>query len=299
LSGEERDALVEDVRAGPPTLWSAGKHEDYLESRPSESSPFNPAAEYGDPDWREPAFDAEAAARTAWLEENTEAAPGWQPRPQTAVENALEDAQERAILSDRAHDHDPYAWAEYQRLQALTELAPLPERDALDDLPRDERGDPDTLAAPDGHHEDRVARDHLADDTALDDQRSDTDQGPFTDTQGRWWPSTTAWVVGTCDPAKANHTEHLGHPDDSERLRRRIEDLRTTLAAGEASSPDDGEHWREQLARWHDDDGPLRAETDAGHDGADGDVDGGIGDGGGVGDGGASGGGAGEAGWSR
>src|SRR5437764_39757 len=127
--------------------WPAEHHEAYLDSRPDATTVYNPAAEYGDADWREPASNAEAAARTAWLTENTPHATGWPTRPLTEVENALEDAQERAVLADRAHDPDPYAWAEYQRLQALDRLAPLPAHDALDDLPRDERGRPDTLAA--------------------------------------------------------------------------------------------------------------------------------------------------------
>ena len=56
-------------------------------------------------------------------------------------------ARERAVHSDWAHDHDPYAWAEYRRLEALAELAPLPERDALDDLP-DGRDEPDRDSVP-------------------------------------------------------------------------------------------------------------------------------------------------------
>ena len=95
---------------------TGAQHVAYLDSRPDETSPFNPAAEYGDPDWREPASDEEATARTAWLEENTAPAPGWSQPPTTEVDDALDAARERAVQSDWAHDYDPHAWAEYRRL---------------------------------------------------------------------------------------------------------------------------------------------------------------------------------------
>lgn len=201
---------------------TGAQHVAYLDSRPDETSPFNPAAEYGDPDWREPASDEEATARTAWLEENTAPAPGWSQPPTTEVDDALDAARERAVQSDWAHDYDPHAWAEYRRLEALAELAPPPEQD------------------------------DLADEAALESPEGD-DRGPFTDTQGRRWSSTGAWAAGTCDPAKAHDT---AHPDDPERLRQRIEDLRLAIAVREASAEGeiDSEQRREQLARWNDDD---------------------------------------------
>ena len=155
LTVDEHRALTEQVRATQPAPWSADQHAAYLDDRPSETTPYNPAAEYGDPDWREPASDAEAASRTAWLAEHTAPATGWTPRPLTEVEDALQDAGERAVLSDRAHDSDPYGWAEYHRLDALADLAPLPTSDALDDLPRDEQAEPDA-SAPLERHDDQL-----------------------------------------------------------------------------------------------------------------------------------------------
>lgn len=133
---------------------------------------------------------------------------------------------------------------------------PLPtDPDALDDPPHREPGQGDysddtTQPQNDWHHEDRVLRDHLADDAAQ--SGGSTHDGPFTDTQGRRWASTGAWAAGTCDPAKATDTTH---PDDPERLRRRLEDLRAELATRDDAPPNMEEDLRrEQLARWHDDD---------------------------------------------
>ncbi len=215
--------------------WPAERHEAYLDSRPDATTVYNPAAEYGDADWREPASDVEAAARTTWLAKNTPPAPVRPSRRLTEVEDALEGAQERAVLSDRAHDSDPYAWAEYQRLQALDRLAPLPAHDALDDLPRDERGRPDTLAAAGWLVEDQIVSDHLADEAAFDDR----------------------------DPSA-----HLEAPDDPDRLRQRIENLRALAPQSAHESIPDEEQRREQLARWHDDDHATRTDTgDSGDDG--------------------------------
>jgi hypothetical protein len=211
--------------------WPSEWHEAYLDSRPDATTTYDPAAEYGDPDWREPASEAEAAARTAWLAENTPPAPGWPTRPLTRVESALEDAQERAVLSDRAHDSDPYARAEYQQLQALDRLAPLPAHDALDDLPCDEHSRPDTFAATWGWHGgDQVVRDHLADEAAFEGR----DAG-----------------------------ERFEAPDDPDRLRQRIENLRALAAQGAHEIVPDDEYRREQLARWHDDDHATHADTDS------------------------------------
>ncbi|GLZ49485.1 hypothetical protein Acsp06_56700 [Actinomycetospora sp. NBRC 106375] len=155
LTAGEHRALTDQVRATQPATWTATQHEAYLDSRPDETTPYNPAADHGEPDWREPASDAETAARTAWLAEHTAPPTGWAPRPLTEVEDALQDAGERAVLSDRAHDSDPHAWAEYHRLEALADLAPLPTSDALDDLPRDEQGEPDA-SAPAERHDDQL-----------------------------------------------------------------------------------------------------------------------------------------------
>ena len=64
----EAAELGRDWRSKPEHLWTAfDRSEAYLESRPV-GGPYNPAAEYGDPDWREPESDVEAAARTAHLD---------------------------------------------------------------------------------------------------------------------------------------------------------------------------------------------------------------------------------------
>ncbi|GAA4895680.1 hypothetical protein [Actinomycetospora straminea] len=229
LHTDERDALVADARTAPPR-WTADDHEAYLDSRRGATTAYNPAAEYGDPGWREPASDAEAAARTAWLAESTPPAPGWPSRPLTPVEDALAHAQERGVLSNRAHDSDPYAWVEYQRLHALDRLAPLPVYDALDGLPLDEHGQPDTLAGPDRHEGEQVAREPRADEAAFDDRDASTQREAL---------------------------------DDPDRLRQRIENLRDSLA-GEAqkSVPDEDEQRREQLARWYDDDHRVQSDPD-------------------------------------
>ena len=277
LTAEERATLVEQARASTqvqPARWTADEHEAYLDSRPDETSPFNPATDYGDADWREPASEAEASARTAWLEENTPPAPGWPLPPSTEVDDALDAARERAVHSDWAHDHDPQAWAQYRRLEALAELAPLPERDALEDLADDEPDVDEPATVEDWHGEDRVVRDHLAKQAALDvPGASDSSDGPFTDTRGRWWPSTGAWAAGTCDPARGHDDGQLEAPDDPARLRRRVEDLRSAIAAREASAA--GEERREQLTRWHDDDHrAIDAPTDKQQDTQDGFGDG-------------------------
>ncbi|WP_433786960.1 hypothetical protein ACQPX6_08965 [Actinomycetospora sp. CA-101289] len=211
---------------GPPTGWAADRHEAYLDSRPDETSAsswaYNPGAEYGDPNWREPASDDEAAARTAWLEQNNALAPGWVRRPRTEVEDALDDAGEQAVLSDRAHDHDPVAWAEYQRLLALSELAPLPDQ-------------PDAL--------DRRQAEEAEEAAVEEDER-------YVDYEGRSWPSVDAWVTARADPAKAADTSH---PDDLPRLRQRLADLQAQQVA-HIDGEQEAEQRREQLTRWHQDD---------------------------------------------
>ncbi|MEJ2865316.1 hypothetical protein [Actinomycetospora flava] len=240
--------LTEEPHTPGPRRWTAAEHEAYLDTRPDASTSYNPAAEYGDPDWREPASDDEAAARTTWLAENTAPVSGWRPRPLTAVEDALQDAQERAVLSDRAHDSDPDAWAEYHRLQALEKLAPVPERDALDELPRDEHGELDTLAASDWCRDD---------DTVLDQPAREATPDSHPETER----------------AATNSVPDADGPD---RVRAQLEQARARLAAHDAATgpasyvgsgrntdSDAGvdEQRREQLARWHDDD---RASAPAG-----------------------------------
>ncbi|GAA4895152.1 hypothetical protein GCM10023203_56770 [Actinomycetospora straminea] len=216
--------------------WPAERHTAYLDSRPDGTSPYNPAAEYGDRDWREPASEAEAAARTAYLREHFPPAPGWTPRPLTPVENALQDAQERAVLSERAHDSDPDAWADYYRLQAVDRLAPLPTHDTLDDLPVDEHGQPDPLASAEWRDEEQVALAHRADETAFDGRPGDTADAPA----------------------------------GPERLRQRLENLRAARAAEAVESvPDEDEERREHLLRWHDDDHraiDVGADLDSSHE---------------------------------
>lgn len=92
--------------------WTAAEQEAYLGSRPI-GGPYNPAADYGDPDWREPESDDEAAARTAHLDA--------QPRdPETtawveriaaisAEEKALIDAGIELEHARATHDPDEIA----------------------------------------------------------------------------------------------------------------------------------------------------------------------------------------------
>lgn len=54
--------------------------------------PYNPRAEFGDPDWREPESDEEAFARTAWLDS----------RPRSPQDEAW-----RQLLLESMAEHDP------------------------------------------------------------------------------------------------------------------------------------------------------------------------------------------------
>jgi len=106
--------------------WTADEQEAYLDSRPA-GGPYNPTAEYGDPDWREPESDDEAAARTAHLDT--------QPRdPETTewVERVAAISAEEQALIDAGVDleharatHDPGeiadARADYQAALAAVE----------------------------------------------------------------------------------------------------------------------------------------------------------------------------------
>lgn len=106
--------------------WTAAEQEAYLDSRPV-GGPYNPAAKYGDPDWREPESDAEAAARTAHLD----AAPrdpetaAWVERVAaiSAEEKALVDAGVELEHARATHDPDEVAdtHTDYQAALAVVE----------------------------------------------------------------------------------------------------------------------------------------------------------------------------------
>lgn len=127
-------------RSKPEHLWTAfDRNEAYLETRPV-GGPYDPALDFGHPDWREPESDAEAAARTAHLDAERDANPPTAPmwREPTPVEDALDQAAEDASLADRAHDSDPALWERYRDLLALDQLQPTGEREIDDDFPEDE-----------------------------------------------------------------------------------------------------------------------------------------------------------------
>lgn len=200
-------------------------------------SPYRPDAEWGDPDYREPASDAEAAARAAYVRAHFPAT-GWAPRANTEVEDALDDASERAVLSDRAHDPDPQAWAEYRRLLALDRLARLP---AVDELGEVGEG---------ADRDDRVLRDYLRDQAAFGGE------GAPHNLAGRALDVAAADAdLPRADPA-AFGVEPRG---------------RFGAGAGEYAADIESELRREQLARWHDDDhgGSARDGLDARHEPSD------------------------------
>ena len=114
--------------------WTAAESEAYLDSRPV-AGPYNPAAEYGDPDWREPESDDEAAPRTAHLYA--------QPRDsetQAWVERIAAISQEEKALVDASVEleharatHDPGeivdARADYEAALAALEARDRGERE--------------------------------------------------------------------------------------------------------------------------------------------------------------------------
>lgn len=119
----EADGPGPHYRSIPEAHWSAfDRSEAYLDSRPV-GGPYNPAAEYGDPDWREPESDDEAAARTAHLDA--------QPRsPETrewiervaaisAEERAEIDAGVELTHAQATHDPDEIADADARYQAAL------------------------------------------------------------------------------------------------------------------------------------------------------------------------------------
>lgn len=118
--------------------WTAAEQEAYLDSRPV-GGLYNPATEYGDPDWREPESDEEAAARTAHLD----AAPR---DPETAawVERvAALSAEEKALIDTgieleharATHDPDEVADA---RAYYEAALAAMQAREPGETKPTDE-----------------------------------------------------------------------------------------------------------------------------------------------------------------
>ena len=225
LTLAEQRALTDSIRSDARSELKSGP--DDAGAGWHSGSPYRPDAEWGDPDYREPASDTEAAARTAPVSEHFPAT-GWSPRANTELEDALDDPPHDE------HQTEPHS--------------------GRDEWPHDD-SHPDG-SRQDWDYEDRVLRDHLADEAAVSGcsrpDGYDGHDGAFTDTQGRWWASTGAWAAGTCDPAKATDT---AHPDDPEQLRRRLADLRAELAARDDARPVvEGEQRREQLARWHDDD---------------------------------------------
>lgn len=125
--------------------WTAAQQEAYLDSRPV-GGPYNPAAEYGDPDWREPESDDEAAARTAHLDAQPR-----DPETQAWVERVAAISAEEKALVDAGIDleharatHDPNeiadAHADYQAALAAMEAR---ERDEAE--PPNEPGQPGPL----------------------------------------------------------------------------------------------------------------------------------------------------------
>lgn len=105
---------------------SSDRSEAYLDSRPV-GGPYNPAGEYGDPDWREPESDDEAQARTDHL-----AAQPRDPKTQEWIERVAaiaeqdRDLVEASLALSRAEaTHDPdeiaEATAEYQAELAAAE----------------------------------------------------------------------------------------------------------------------------------------------------------------------------------
>lgn len=136
----ETDEPGRDYRSKPEHLWTAfDRSEAYLDSRPV-GGPYNPAAEYGAPDWREPASDDEAAARTEHL-----AAQPRDPETQAWIERvAAISAQGRALIdaeialthAQATHDPDEIAeaYADYQAEVAASYARPRqPEHPELQD----------------------------------------------------------------------------------------------------------------------------------------------------------------------
>ena len=252
LTPDEQHALTDSIRSDQREL---GAGSDGADTGLHSESPYRPDAEWGDPDYREPASDAEAAARTAYVREHFPAT-GWTPRANTELEDALDDASERAVLSDRAHDPDPQAWAEYRRLLALDQLAPLPtDRDALDDPPHGERGQ--------GDYSDDAAQLRTTGTTRIASCAiTSPTKPPRAAAAGTTGPSPTPKAAGGPRPARGQRAR-------ATRPRPPTPPTPTTPsgcdAASRTSAPSsrpetthpadiEGEQRREQLARWHDDD---------------------------------------------
>lgn len=80
--------------------------------------PYDPAAEWGDPGYREPRSDAEAAARTAYLDEHQPIA-AMPPPSMSPLESELVDAEVEAHYASMARDGTyPAAAARVRELEA-------------------------------------------------------------------------------------------------------------------------------------------------------------------------------------
>ena len=80
--------------------------------------PYDPAAEWGDPGYREPRSDAEAAARTAYLDEHQPVA-AMPPPSMSPLESELVDAEVDAHYASMARDGTyPAAAARVRELEA-------------------------------------------------------------------------------------------------------------------------------------------------------------------------------------
>lgn len=128
-TGLEHDGGL-DYHSKPERVWTAfDRSEAYLDSRPV-GGPYNPRAEYGDPDWREPESDDEAAARTAHLEAQPRSPEtlGWIERI-AAISEQDRDVIEAGIAMTHAQaTHDPdeiaEATANYQAAVAASYARP-------------------------------------------------------------------------------------------------------------------------------------------------------------------------------
>lgn len=119
-----------EVTGKPLTTWTGHDHETYLGIRPH-GGLYNPAAEYSDPDWREPEPDTEAAPRTAHLaatprDPETEArrervAALSRPGPDS-LEVDLWEADQELHPVGRFHDPDEFAEARARRDQLAAQV---------------------------------------------------------------------------------------------------------------------------------------------------------------------------------
>lgn len=130
ITEAEGDEPGRDYRSKPERLWTAfDRSEAYLDSRPV-GGLYNPAAEYGDPDWREPESDDEAAARTAHLaaQPRDPATLAWIERVAAISETDRALVEAEIALSHAQATHDPdeiaEAYADYQAELAASYARP-------------------------------------------------------------------------------------------------------------------------------------------------------------------------------